>query len=81
MRTSARVYLQLTGISYLFDDSSNRHVAKVLAFIDSNQLALERLPERMFRHRIARFVGMRQLTVYQRKGPVERNWDSPFHSF
>jgi cephalosporin hydroxylase len=65
----------------LFDDSSNRHVAKVLAFIDSNQTTLERLPERTFRHRIARFAGTRQLTVYQRIGPVERNWDSPFHSF
>lgn len=65
----------------LFDDSSSRHVAKVLAFIDNNQLELERLPGRLFRHRIARFVGKRQLTVYQRRGPIERNWDSPFHSF
>jgi cephalosporin hydroxylase len=65
----------------LFDDSSSRHVAKVLAFIDNNQLELERLPEKLFRHRIARFVGKRQLTVYQRRGPIERNWDSPFHSF
>jgi hypothetical protein len=65
----------------LFDDCSSRHVAKVLAFIDNNQLELERLPERLFRHRIARFVGKRQLTVYQRRGSIERNWDSPFHSF
>jgi cephalosporin hydroxylase len=65
----------------LFDDSSNRHVAKVLAFIDSNQLALQRLPERTLHQRIARFVGKRQLTVYQRRGSAERNWDSPFRSF
>jgi hypothetical protein len=65
----------------LFDDSSNRHVAKVLAFIDRNQLTLERLPERSLRHRIARLVGRRQLTVYRRRGPVERPWDSPFHWF
>jgi cephalosporin hydroxylase len=65
----------------LFDDSSNGHVAKVLAFIDSNQPTLERLPERTFRNRIARFVGRRQLTVYRRQGTVERSWNSPFHSF
>jgi cephalosporin hydroxylase len=73
--------LLTVGGYLLFDDSSNQHVAKVLAFIDSNQLALERLPERKLLHRIARFLGRRQLTVYQRRGPVERNWDSPFHSF
>jgi hypothetical protein len=65
----------------LFDDSSNRHVAKVLAFIDRNQLTLERVPERSLRHRIARLLGRRQLTVYRRRGPVERPWDSPFHWF
>jgi len=72
----------LTADGYLlFDDSSNKHVAKVLAFIDSNQLGLERLPERTFRHRLARLLGRRQLTVYQRKGPVERPWDSEFNRF
>lgn len=65
----------------LFDDSSNPHVAKVLAFIDRNQLGLKRLPERTLRHRLARLLGRRQLTVYQRRGPVERPWDSEFHRF
>jgi len=72
----------LTDDGYLlFDDSANRHVAKVLAFIDSNQPTLERLRERTFRNRIARSVGRRQLTVYRRQGSIGRNWDSPFHSF
>jgi len=72
----------LTADGYLlFDDSSNKHVGKVLAFIDGNQLGLERLPERTFRHRLARLLGRRQLTVYQRRGPVERPWDSEFHRF
>lgn len=65
----------------LFDDSSNQHVAKVLAFIDRNQLTLERVPERSLRHRIARSMGRRQPTVYRRRGPVERPWDTPFHKF
>jgi hypothetical protein len=65
----------------LFDDSSNPHVAKVVAFIDHNQLGLERLPEGTLRHRLARLLGRRQLTIYQRRGPVERPWDSEFHRF
>ena len=65
----------------LFDDSSNRHVAKVLAFIDHNQPAIKRTSETSLRHRIARLLGKRQLTVYRRIGPVERAWDSSFHCF
>jgi cephalosporin hydroxylase len=67
--------------SLLFDDSSNRHVAKVLAFIDSSLPSLERIPERTLRQRIARFLGRRQLTAYRRIGPIDRAWTSQFHHF
>lgn len=73
--------LLTVGGYLLFDDSTNPHVAKVLAFIDRNQLGLERVPERGLRHRLARLLRRRQLTVYQRRGPVERPWDSGFHRF
>src|SRR5207249_2385064 len=72
----------LTEDGYLlFDDSTNGHVAKVLAFIDSNVPSLTRAPERCLRHRIARLLGRRQLTVYRRTGLIERPWTSEFRRF
>jgi|SRR5579862_545473 len=65
----------------LFDDSSNRHVAKVLAFIDKNVPSLERAPDRTLRQRIARLLKKRQLTVYRRQGVIERSWDSALQNF
>jgi Methyltransferase domain len=72
----------LTDQGYLlFDDSSDRHVSKVLAFIDRSLPSLERAPDRHLRQRIARLLGKRQLTVYRRIGPIERPWDSRFKRF
>jgi predicted O-methyltransferase YrrM len=65
----------------LFDDSSNKHVAKTLAFIESNLPSLKRLPDRSVRQRIARLMGKRQLTIYRRAGPIERSWASRFRQF
>jgi hypothetical protein len=65
----------------LFDDSSNVHVAKVLAFIDSSLPSLERASDRVLWQRIARLLGRRQLTVYRRTGPIDRPWTSQFHQF
>lgn len=65
----------------LFDDSSNPHIAKVLAFIDTSLPSLQKVPERSWRQRIVRLLGRRQLTVYKLTGPAERPWDSKFYPF
>jgi len=65
----------------LFDDSSNKHVAKVLAFIDTSVRTLERAPDRTWRLRVARMLGKRQLTVYRRTGTIDRAWNSRFYNF
>ena len=65
----------------LFDDSTDPHVAKVLAFIDASITGLERQPEMTLRQIIARLVGKRQLTVYHRIATVEREWDTRFDRF
>jgi cephalosporin hydroxylase len=65
----------------LFDDSTNSHVAKVIAFINASIPGLERQPEITLKQTIARFVGKRQLTVYRRIGTVDRQWDAPFDRF
>ena len=65
----------------LFDDSTDPHVAKVLAFINASASGLECQPEITWRKRIARYFGKRQLTVYRRIGPVEREWNARFNRF
>lgn len=80
--------LKMGGI-VVFDDSTNRHVAKVLRFIRANmQPGLEevdltrfREPRPSLRYRLARRLGKVQLTAFRRVGNVERAWDAPFHSF
>jgi predicted O-methyltransferase YrrM len=72
----------LTEHGYLLlDDAANGHVAKVVRFIERNMTSLERMPERSWRHRVARLAGKRQLAAYRRAGPVERSWDSRFNAF
>jgi len=61
----------------LFDDSTDPHVAKVLAFIDTSVPGLNHQAELTFRHRVAKLLGKRQLTVYRRIGCVERVWNAP----
>jgi cephalosporin hydroxylase len=65
----------------LFDDSTDRHVAKVLHFINTSIPGLKRQPEVSLKQAVARFIGKRQLTVYRRVGNVERAWDSAFRQF
>lgn len=65
----------------LFDDSTNRHVKKVLGYIESSIHGLRRQPEDCLWHAAARCIGRRQLTVYRRVGDVERVWNSPFREF
>ena len=73
-----------------FDDSSNRHVAKVLRFIRAN--LSQQLPEldlapyrgdrgRSLRYRAARWLGKSQLSAFRRVGAIDRPWDSPFRPF
>ena len=75
------VRLLETGGFVLFDDSPDSHVAKVLAFINSSVPGLERQAEVTVRHKIARYLGKRQLTVYRRTGAVEREWTSRLKRF
>ena len=56
----------------LFDDSANRHVAKIIGFIDNDMPGVSRQPERTLRQSVARILGRRQLAIYRRIGPVER---------
>jgi hypothetical protein len=65
----------------LFDDSTDPHIKKVLAFINTSVTSLERQAEGTFRHTVARMLGRKQLTVYRRRGAVEREWNAAFHSF
>jgi len=70
-----------TGGYLLFDDCSDPHVAKVIAFIDASVPGLERQAETNLKQTIARYLGKRQLTVYRRIGPVEREWTARFKRF
>jgi predicted O-methyltransferase YrrM len=65
----------------LFDDSTDPHVAKVIAFIGRNLPGLSRQTDQTLRQKVATIVGRRQLTIYQRTGPITRPWDSRFSNF
>jgi cephalosporin hydroxylase len=75
------VRLLETGGYLLFDDSTDPHVAKVLAFINASVAGLERQAEITWRKTIARYLGKRQLTVYRRIGAVDREWNARFNRF
>lgn len=65
----------------MFDDCSDPHVAKVIAFIDASLPGLERQREGTIKQKIARMVGKRQLTIYRLVGPIERAWNAAFRRF
>jgi Methyltransferase domain len=72
-----------------FDDSSNPHIAKVIAFLRSNlhgaldelDLSRYRKKEERLCYRVARYFDKVQLIAFRRVGSVERNWDAAFRSF
>jgi hypothetical protein len=73
-----------------FDDSSNRHVAKMLRFLRSSlQGRVEELDLSDYRkngtngliHRAARRLGKVQLTAFRRIAGMTREWNAPFHTF
>lgn len=66
-----------------FDDSTDKHVAKVIAFIRANLTG--QLRERAGGSFVARMVGRNQLTVFERLpyvGPyAPRKWDTPLRDW
>ena len=73
-----------------FDDCSDPHVAKVLRFVSSSLRTsfkeLDLGPHRSdggrpLRYRMAKVLGKNQLRAFQKTGPAERIWNSPFVSF
>ena len=74
----------------VFDDSTNPHIHKVLAFIHANsESCLEFFPLDPFRpdkgkplkYRLARAIGKTQVTAFRKVGKPERKWDSAFRNF
>jgi cephalosporin hydroxylase len=69
-----------------FDDSTNAHVRKVLAFMRRTlpglqPVDLSRFRSDALRYRIARALGKTQMTAFRRVGEVRRAWDSVFIPF
>jgi len=73
-----------------FDDSANRHVAKVLRFLRTNLRGLvEEVDLGRYRpvggngiaYALAKRLHKVQLTAFRRVGPAERKWDADFTRF
>lgn len=83
-----RQLLSQKGIM-LFDDSSNRHVKKVIKFIETNfdgrlnslSLNLYQTDKNKLIYRIAEYLGKTQLRAFQKVGPDEREWNTPYTNF
>ena len=82
--------LLIDGGVVAFDDCSDPHVGKVIAFLRANggdglaEFDLRRFrPDdgRPMRYRLARMLGRTQLTAFRRVGTVERPWNAPFRNF
>lgn len=76
----------------LFDDASDRHVAKVVRFVRRNmrhafrEIDLEahrgtRSMSDRLKYRAARALGRTQMAAFERTGDPVRPWDSPFSPF
>ena len=71
----------------LFDDCTDRHIAKVIRFIDTNYSKYLRrectkgLVPLSFKRRVGHAVGIRQLSVYRKIAEPPREWDVPFANF
>ena len=84
------VRLLRPGGIVLFDDSADRHVAKVVKFLRTNlaqglcELDLSRWRGDLgdnWRYRLGRKVGRVQLTGFQKTGEVQREYGSPLVQF
>lgn len=74
----------------LFDDSADRHVAKVINFLRANlgksliEMNLSRWRANLgqdWRYRVGRKIGRVQLTGFQRTGDVQRKYGCPLRQF
>lgn len=73
----------------LFDDSSDAHVKKVIAFVNTNMShCLEPYDVSKWRengadarYKAAKMLGKLQLTGYRRIGEADRKWDAPLSKF
>lgn len=76
--------LQPEGL-LLFDDSTDRHVNKVLRFIQTNFrgiLKREQVPtDKTLKQRIGHALGIQQLTAWRKVADLPRAWDAPFVDF
>jgi predicted O-methyltransferase YrrM len=84
------VRLLREGGVVLFDDSADRHVAKVVRFLRTN--LVKSLPEldlrrwrgdlgRSWRYRVGRQLGRVQLTGFQKTAEVQRDYGTPLGRF
>jgi hypothetical protein len=73
-----------------FDDSSDRHVAKVIRFLRTSlaspleEMDLSRFRDdqgRTLKYRAARLLGRSQMTAFRRIGNPERAWNAEFVNF
>jgi len=71
----------------LFDDCTDRHIAKVIRFIDKNYTKILRreclngLAKKSFKRRVAHALGVRQLVIYRKFSEPPRQWNVPFTNF
>lgn len=76
--------LSLNGL-ILFDDCTDKHVRKVLKFIEKNYIGI--LKREYITHsptlkqRIGHSVGIQQLIAYRKIGHPPRKWNAPFVDF
>jgi hypothetical protein len=78
-----------TGEIVLFDDCTDRHVAKVIRFIRTNYLDILKPleirryenPQKGLKKRIGNLLGIRQLVGFEKAAEPPRKWNAKFASF
>jgi predicted O-methyltransferase YrrM len=76
--------LELNGL-LLFDDCSDKHIKKVLRFVESNYrdiLVKEDIRHsKTWKQRVGMALGIQQLTAYRKIGETPRAWNAAFSKF
>lgn len=70
-----------TGGVIAFDDCSDPHVAKVIAYLKTMPGLNEIELRSSLKHRIGRMLNKVQMRAFKRTGEIERAWDAPFTNF
>lgn len=71
----------------LFDDCTDKHVQKVIRYIDKNYSAILQREnvgdavEHSLKRRLAHAIGIQQLVVYRKIEDPPRKWNAPFRNF